>query len=34
MIEEGKNADEIKASWQENISAFKEQRGQYLLYEE
>lgn len=34
MIEEGKNADEIKASWQEDISAFKEQRGQYLLYEE
>ena len=27
-------ADEIKASWQEDISAFKEQRGQYLLYEE
>lgn len=34
MIEEGKTAEEIKASWQEDISAFKEQRKPYLLYEE
>ena len=34
MIEEGKTAEEIKASWQEDISAFKELRKPYLLYEE
>lgn len=34
MIEEGKTADEIKASWQEDIEAFKAQRKPYLLYEE
>ena len=34
MIEEGKTASEIEASWQEDIDAFKMQRAQYLLYEE
>lgn len=34
MIEEGKGADEIKASWQDDIERFKEQRRPYLLYEE
>ena len=34
MIEEGKTAAEIKASWQEDINKFKEQRKPYLLYEE
>ena len=34
MIEEGKTAEEIKASWQEELEAFKEQRRPYLLYEE
>ena len=30
----GKTAEEIKASWQDEINAFKEQRKPYLLYEE
>lgn len=30
----GKSAAEIKASWQEDIAAFKEQRKPYLLYAE
>lgn len=34
MIEEGKTAEEIKASWQEELEAFKEQRRPYLLYKE
>ena len=34
MIEAGKTAEEIKASWQEDIESFKEQRKPYLLYEE
>ncbi len=34
MIEEGKTAEEIKASWQADINAFKAQRKPYLLYEE
>ena len=34
MIEEGKTAEEIKASWQEELEAFREQRKPYLLYEE
>ena len=29
----GKSADEIKASWQDDIEAFKAQREPYLLYE-
>ncbi len=32
MIEAGKTADEIKASWQDDIKAFKAQRAPYLLY--
>ena len=34
MIEEGRSAEEISASWQEDVEAFKEQRRPYLLYEE
>ncbi|MBQ7219387.1 MAG: DUF1343 domain-containing protein [Synergistaceae bacterium] len=34
MIDEGKTAMEIKASWQGDIAAFKEQRKPYLLYAE
>lgn len=34
MIEEGKSADEIKASWADDVSRFREQRRPYLLYEE
>ncbi|MCR5283486.1 MAG: DUF1343 domain-containing protein [Lachnospiraceae bacterium] len=34
MIEEGKSAEEIKASWQPEIERFLEQRRPYLLYEE
>ena len=30
----GESAEEIKASWKEDIEAFKEQRRPYLLYEE
>lgn len=33
MIESGKTSREIKASWQKDIAAFKEQRQPYLLYE-
>lgn len=32
MIEEGKNADEIKARWKEDVEKFKVQRKPYLLY--
>ena len=34
MIESGKTADEIKASWQEDIEFFKKQRKPYLIYDE
>lgn len=34
MIEEGRSAEEISASWQEEVEAFKAQRRPYLLYEE
>ena len=34
MIEEGRSADEIKATWQDDVKRFKEQRKKYLLYEE
>ena len=34
MIKSGKSADEIKASWQEDVARFREQRKPYLLYEE
>ena len=34
MIEDGATAEEIKDSWQEDISFFLEQRKPYLLYEE
>ena len=34
MIKEGKSADEIKATWSEDIARFKEQRRPYLLYAE
>ena len=34
MIEEGRSAEEISASWQEDVEAFKAQRRSYLLYEE
>lgn len=32
MIEDGKSADEIKASWQDDVDKFKAQRQKYLLY--
>lgn len=34
MIEAGETADAIKASWQDDIAAFKAQRKPYLLYDE
>ena len=34
MIEEGKTAEEIKASWMPDVDYFKQQRRPYLLYEE
>jgi uncharacterized protein YbbC (DUF1343 family) len=34
MVEEGRSAEEIKASWQADINSFKEQRRPYLLYGE
>ncbi len=34
MVEEGRSAEEIKASWQADINSFKEQRRSYLLYGE
>ncbi len=33
QIQEGKSAEEIKESWQEDIEKFSEQRKPYLLYE-
>jgi len=34
MIASGASADEIKATWQDDVARFKEQRKPYLLYEE
>ena len=34
MIKQGKNADEIKAMWKEDLEKFKIQRKPYLIYEE
>lgn len=34
MIKDGKSADEIKATWSEDVARFKEQRRPYLLYAE
>lgn len=34
MIEQGKSAEEIKATWQDDVRKFKEQRRKYLLYKE
>ena len=34
MIEEGRSADEIKATWAADVERFREQRRPYLLYEE
>lgn len=34
MIVQGKNADEIKAMWQNDVNLFIKQRKPYLLYEE
>jgi len=34
MVEAGNTAEEIKASWQEDIQSFKELRKPYLLYSE
>ena len=34
MIKQGKNADEIKAMWKEDVEKFKIQRKTYLIYEE
>lgn len=34
MIKEGKSADEIKATWKEDVEQFKKQRRPYLLYAE
>lgn len=32
MIEQGRDADEIKARWQDDVSKFKKQRAPYLIY--
>lgn len=34
MIKDGKSADEIKATWKDDVETFKAQRRPYLLYEE
>ena len=34
MIEQGKSAEEIKATWDADVTRFKEQRRPYLLYAE
>jgi uncharacterized protein YbbC (DUF1343 family) len=34
MIESGKSAAEIKATWADDVQRFKEQRRPYLLYKE
>ena len=33
MIIEGKSAEEIRATWQEDVEKFKKQRKPYLIYE-
>lgn len=34
MIEDGKSADEIKATWSGDVKRFKDQRRKYLIYAE
>ena len=34
MIEQGKSAAEIKATWSDDVKRFKAQRRKYLLYAE
>ena len=34
MIKAGKSADEIKATWADDVEKFKKQRKPYLLYAE
>lgn len=34
MIEDGKSADEIKATWADDVAKFRSQRAPYLLYPE
>ena len=34
MIKEGKSADEIKETWQDDVQKFRKQRKPYLLYED
>jgi uncharacterized protein YbbC (DUF1343 family) len=34
MIEHGKSAAEIRATWQNEVEKFKQQRRPYLLYSE
>ena len=34
MIEAGKSAAEIKATWSDDVEKFKQQRRKYLLYAE
>jgi uncharacterized protein YbbC (DUF1343 family) len=34
MIADGKSAEEIKATWADDVEAFKKQRKPYLLYQE
>lgn len=34
MIEAGRSAEEIRATWQDDVERFKKQRKKYLLYEE
>jgi uncharacterized protein YbbC (DUF1343 family) len=34
MIKQGKSAEEIRATWQDDVEKFKVQRKPYLLYAE
>ncbi|MDD6778084.1 MAG: DUF1343 domain-containing protein, partial [Bacteroidales bacterium] len=34
MIEQGRSAREIKATWDDDVKRFKQQRRKYLLYTE
>ena len=34
MIIDGKSADEIKATWADDVAKFRQQRKPYLLYAE
>ena len=34
MIEQGKTAEQIKATWKADVEKFKKQRRPYLLYQE